>query len=145
MFEKKTGIERLIEEFKEIKKKKGLHQIGGSVGIVKKDYKHWKVCFIGPAGTPYENGLYFIEFKLKDDYPITRPLARFKTKIWHPNVKEDTGEICLDYIKSNWKKENTMRESILSIFYLLTNPNFGSKLNTISCITQLFSQDLIQI
>ena len=130
MFEGKTGIARLQLELKEIKKEKGLHQIGGSVGIINKDYKHWKACFIGPAGTPYENGLYFIEFKLKDDYPKTRPLARFKTKIWHPNVDENTGEICLDYIKSKWNKENTMRESILSIFYLLNNPIFNSRLNT---------------
>ena len=56
-----------------------------------------------------------------------RPLARFKTKIWRYNVKKDKGEICFDYNKSNWKKENTIRESILSVFNLLTYSNFGSK------------------
>ena len=59
-----------------------------------------------------------------------KPLARFRTKIWHPNVNVETGEICLDYIKDNWKPDNTMREAILSIFYLLTAPNFNSKLNS---------------
>ena len=31
-----------------------------------------------------------------------KPLARFRTKIWHPNVNVETGEICLDYIKDNY-------------------------------------------
>lgn len=129
MYDDSKGVDRIEKEFKEIKKKKGLNQIGGSAGIINKDYKHWRACFIGPQGTPYENGLYFIEFKLKDDYPSSRPLARFRTKIWHPNVALDSGAICLDYIKGNWSPNNTLREAILSIFYLLTSPNFNSPLN----------------
>ena len=129
MYNGTTGTDRLQLEYKEIKKEGGLNQIGGSAGIINKDYKHWRACFIGPQGTPYENGLYFIEFKLKNDYPNSRPLARFKTKIWHPNVDVNSGAICLDYIKGNWTKNNTMREAILSIFYLLTAPNFSSPLN----------------
>ena len=129
MYSELTGIARLEQEYKDIKKKRGLNQIGGSAGVINKDYKHWRACFIGPAGTPYENGLYYIEFKLDKNYPNVRPKARFRTKIWHPNVNLDTGEICLDYIKSNWKPENTMREAILSIFYLLSAPNFSSPLN----------------
>lgn len=130
IYEGKTGIERLQLEFREIKKEKGLNQIGGSVGVINKDYKHWRACFIGPQGTPYENGLYYIEFKLKDDYPISKPLARFRTKIWHPNVNVNSGQICLDYIKGNWRPDNTMREAILSIYYILTEPNFNSTLNS---------------
>ena len=113
MYDGSTGIARLEKEYREIKKQKGLHQIGGSAGIINKDYKHWRACFIGPQGTPYENGLYFIEFKLKDDYPASRPLARFRTKIWHPNVSLDSGVICLDYIKGNWSANNTLREAII--------------------------------
>ena len=130
MYDGSTGVERLEKEYREIKKKKGLNQIGGSAGIINKDYKHWRACFIGPQGTPYENGLYYIEFKLKDDYPTSRPLARFRTKIWHPNVSSSSGTICLNYIKENWSPNNTLREAILSIFYLLTSPNFDSPLNS---------------
>ena len=129
MYDGSTGVERLEKEYREIKKKKGLNQIGGSAGIINKDYKHWRACFIGPQGTPYENGLYYIEFKLKDDYPTSRPLARFRTKIWHPNVSLNSGTICLDYIKENWSPNNTLREAILSIFYLLASPNFSVALN----------------
>ena len=130
MYDGSTGVARLEKEYREIKKKKGLNQIGGSAGIINKDYKHWRACFIGPQGTPYENGLYYIEFKLKDDYPTSRPLARFRTKIWHPNVSSSSGTICLDYIKGNWSPNNTLREAILSIFCLLAVPNFSDPLNS---------------
>ena len=129
------GVERLELEYKYIKKKKSLNKIGGSVGIIMdkkniRDYYHWKACFIGPKETPYAKGLYFLEFKLHEDYPNKRPLARFKTKVWHPNVDKDTGIICLDYIKDKWTPDNTLRDAILRIFYLLTQPNFSSRLNT---------------
>ena len=32
--------------------------------------------------------------------------------------------------KGNWSANNTLREAILSIFYLLTSPNFDSPLNS---------------
>lgn len=130
------GLVRIAAEYEYIKTKKGLNKIGGSVGIIKKqnvnekDYFHWKACFIGPKKTPYENGLYFIEIKLDDEYPATRPLARFRTRIYHPNVNWCSGQICLDYIKHKWSTNNTLRDAILSIFNLLQNPVFDSALNT---------------
>lgn len=129
------GLERILSEYELIKKKKGLHKIGGSIGIIKKengnekDYFHWKACFIGPKNTPFENGLYFIEIKLDDQYPESKPLARFRTRVYHPNVNWSSGQICLDYIKHKWSPNNTLRDAILSIFNLLKNPVFDSALN----------------
>ena len=113
------GLERILSEYEFIKKKKGLHKIGGSIGIINKengndkDYYHWKACFIG----------------LDDKYPESKPLARFRTRVYHPNVNWCSGQICLDYIKGNWTSNNTLREAILSIFNLLKNPVFNSVLN----------------
>lgn len=130
------GLERILSEYEFIKKKKGLHKIGGSIGIINKenrndkDYFHWKACFIGPKNTPFENGLFFIEIKLDAQYPESKPLARFRTRIYHPNVNWCSGQICLDYIKGNWTSNNTLRDAILSIFNLLKNPVFNSALNS---------------
>lgn len=125
---KKTGLERLQLEFKNIKRKRALTKIGGSAGIINDNYKHWLACFIGPQDTPYENGLFFVEFKIQDDYPAKRPLARFLTRIWHPNVNWKSGNICLS-IFDNWTYKNTMKETIESIFNLLTSPYPASPLN----------------
>ena len=133
------GLERILSEYEYIKKKKGLHKIGGCIGIIKKenenekDYFHWKACFIGPKNTPYENGLYFIEIKLDDHYPESKPLVRFRTRVFHPNVNWCSGQICLDYIKGNWSSNNTLRDAVLSIFNLLKNPIFNSVLNSNAC------------
>lgn len=130
------GLERILSEYEFIKKKKGLHKIGGSIGIINKengndkDYYHWKACFIGPKNTPFENGLFFIEIKLDYNYPESKPLARFRTRVYHPNVNWCSGEICLDYIKEKWSSNNILRDAIMGIFYLLQQPNFTSALNT---------------
>lgn len=129
------GLERILSEYEFIRRKKGLHKIGGGIGVIKKengndkDYYHWKACFIGPKNTPFENGLFFIEIKLDDQYPSSKPLARFRTRVYHPNVNWSSGQICLDYIKGKWSANNTLRDAILSIFNLLKNPVFNSTLN----------------
>jgi len=54
--------------------------------------------------------------------------VKFMSKIFHPNIELDSGEVCLYYI-NNYSKYNTLSELILIIYNLLANPNFGDKLN----------------
>ena len=122
----KKGIEKLQSEFRELRKN-GLSGIGGSAGIVNKNYLHWKACFIGPANTPYNGGLYYIEIICKDNYPESAPDVKFKTKIWHPNIND--GCISIEYL-NHWKKTNDIRGIVTTLFDLLATPNFDSPLNS---------------
>ena len=45
-------------------------------------------CIIGPAGTPYECGLFYIDITLPLNYPFQAPKFRFITPIHHPIVKQ---------------------------------------------------------
>lgn len=36
------------------------------------------------------------------EYPMAPPSIRFVTKVFHPNVNFDSGEICLDILKREW-------------------------------------------
>ena len=36
------------------------------------------------------------------EYPLEPPKITFMTKVFHPNVNFDTGEICLDILKRDW-------------------------------------------
>jgi len=56
----------------------------------------------GPAESPYEGGTFIVDFVFPADYPFKAPEIKFLTKIYHPNIKTDTGEICADIINSNW-------------------------------------------
>lgn len=39
-----------------------------------------------PKDTPYEGGTYVIDITIPPQYPMVPPTARFRTKIFHPNV-----------------------------------------------------------
>ena len=128
MFGGAKGLERLKLEYNEITQGKCLKQVEGFVEIFNSNYFDWKVSFLGPKRTPYEGGLYTIEIKFDNDYPVSKPLCRFITSIWHPNVMTGSGNICLDFIKV-WSPNHTILELILNIYSLLVNPNFDSLIN----------------
>ncbi len=66
----KTGISKLEEECKYIRKSGILATIGGSAGpISKNNYFHWCGNFIGLKNSPYMGGLFYIQMKFPSDYP----------------------------------------------------------------------------
>lgn len=42
--------------------------------------------------------------QLGNDFPSSPPKGYFLTKVFHPNVSR-TGEICVNTLKKDWKKE----------------------------------------
>ncbi|KAF3934939.1 hypothetical protein ABW19_dt0207840 [Dactylella cylindrospora] len=85
---------------------------------------------IGPVGTPYESGAFKLTIKCTDNYPNAPPTANFKTKIWHPNVDEKSGEVCVDTLKTSWTPSTTLRNVLEVIRSLLIHPNPSSALNS---------------
>ena len=124
---KSTGVKRLQEEYKQLKKDKTLASIQGSAAPVKKnDFLHWKGCLKGPKDTPYKNGLYYFEMKFTNEYPKKGPVdVQMRTKTYHPNINYSNGHICVSYF-SSWKEEYNIRGILIAIHTLLNNPNPGS-------------------
>ncbi|KAL4766265.1 putative ubiquitin conjugating enzyme E2 [Aspergillus foveolatus] len=83
----------------------------------------------GPQGTPYSQGLWRLHLKLPEDYPKSPPKATFRTRIWHPNVEESTGAVCVDTLKRDWKSTLTLKDVLITISCLLIFPNPDSALN----------------
>ncbi|KKK15101.1 hypothetical protein AOCH_003533 [Aspergillus ochraceoroseus] len=86
----------------------------------------------GPQGTPYSQGLWRLHLKIPEDYPTSPPKATFKTRIWHPNVEESTGAVCVDTLKRDWKSTLTLKDVLITISCLLIYPNPDSALNSTS-------------
>eukprot|EP00123_Amoebidium_parasiticum_P019517 comp26239_c0_seq1/m.47082 comp26239_c0_seq1/g.47082 ORF comp26239_c0_seq1/g.47082 comp26239_c0_seq1/m.47082 type:complete len:151 (-) comp26239_c0_seq1:580-1032(-) len=84
--------------------------------------RYFKVTIQGPAGSPYEGGVFHLELFLPEDYPMAPPKVRFLTKIYHPNI-DRLGRICLDILKDKWSPALQIRTVLLSIQALLSAPN----------------------
>ncbi|KAL8770079.1 MAG: hypothetical protein Q9209_004117 [Squamulea sp. 1 TL-2023] len=88
------------------------------------------VFLVGPEDTPYFEGLWKLQLLIPNEYPRKPPEATFRTRIWHPNVDECSGNVCVDTLKRDWKPSLTLREILLTISCLLIHPNPDSALNS---------------
>jgi ubiquitin-protein ligase len=93
-----------------------------TVSLVNNDMSHWRVDINGPAGTPYEGGHFILALELPQNYPFKPPEAKFETKIYHPNVMKDSGEICKDMYQTGWGPVKNIRWVIELILSFLINP-----------------------
>ncbi len=89
----------------------------------------WSALITGPKDTPFEGGKFRVVLKVASDYPMVPPTASFETKIFHPNVKWSTGEICLDILKDRWSPAWTMMSLCRAIQNLMSDPFADSPLN----------------
>ncbi|KAK5073966.1 hypothetical protein LTS08_001938 [Lithohypha guttulata] len=87
------------------------------------------ICLTGPEGTPYSQGLWSLRLEIPVDYPQSPPTAAFKTRIFHPNVAEETGAVCLETLKRDWDPNLTLKDILITISCLLIQPNPDSALN----------------
>ncbi|KAI0914954.1 ubiquitin-conjugating enzyme [Ustulina deusta] len=96
------------------------------------DLSKWEVVLAGPQGTPYAGGVYNITVTLPPDYPFKAPQVNFATRIYHPNVTNDSlGNICLGVLKAeNWKPASRVRAVLEAVRQLLVEPNPEDPLET---------------
>ena len=94
-----------------------------SAGLINEnDPFQWRATIIGPEGSPYHGGIFYLKIHLGPDYPFKAPHITFMTKIYHCNVNP-TGSICLDILKDQWSPALGITKVLLSICSLLSDPN----------------------
>lgn len=82
----------------------------------------WVSTILGPPGSVYQGGVFFLEIHFSPDYPFKPPKVTFKTRIYHCNINSQ-GVICLDILKDNWSPALTISKVLLSICSLLSDCN----------------------
>ncbi|KAM7045549.1 ubiquitin-conjugating enzyme E2 D4-like [Molossus nigricans] len=93
-----------------------------SAGPLEEDILTWQAVVIGPQGSPYEGGVFFLDIVFPSTYPLKPPQVQFSTPIYHPNVNE-SGCIGLDLLTSKWAPTCTISQMLLAICAMLADPS----------------------
>ena len=93
-----------------------------AINPTENDVMIWNITIDGPEGTPFIGGKFVINLDFTDNYPFKPPKIKFVTKIYHPGVKTDTGEICTQAIEQQWVPTLNAKFVIEAILTVLQTP-----------------------
>ena len=113
-------IKRLKSELKELTSSPPANCSAGPLD--ENNLFQWQGTIMGPEGSPYAGGIFYLRIDFTNDYPFKPPKINFLTKIYHCNINS-AGNICLDILKDQWSPALTISKVLLSICSLMDEPN----------------------
>jgi ubiquitin-conjugating enzyme E2 H len=89
----------------------------------------FRVILEGPKDSPYEGYAYAVGFSITESFPFKSPSVGFRTRIYHPNVDEASGTICLDSLNKTWSPAFSLENVMQQLIFLLQYPNPADPFN----------------
>eukprot|EP01059_Diplonema_ambulator_P018398 TRINITY_DN30753_c0_g1_i1.p1 TRINITY_DN30753_c0_g1~~TRINITY_DN30753_c0_g1_i1.p1 ORF type:complete len:251 (+),score=56.15 TRINITY_DN30753_c0_g1_i1:79-831(+) len=91
---------------------------------------------------PYLGGVWWLHIELPDRYPQASPSVGFVNRIFHPNVEEQSGSICLDVLNQTWSPMFTLTHTLSNFLtQLLQYPNPHDPMNGEAAALLIQSED----
>ncbi|KAK8872181.1 hypothetical protein M9Y10_007945 [Tritrichomonas musculus] len=109
---------------KELKKLQDNPEEGITISIQDDNFLKWIVKMEGPSGSPYEGGILTFKVDFPVEYPHEQPVISFYPIVFHPNVNQDDGIICLDMLRE-WSPSFQIRKLFEEIKSVLVIPAVG--------------------
>jgi ubiquitin-protein ligase len=86
-----------------------------------------KALIEGPAGSPFEGGVFALNVSVPANYPFRAPTITFETAVHHCNVSS-TGAVCMDMLHGGWSPSLSISKALEAIKILLGNPDTNNAL-----------------
>eukprot|EP00934_Nitzschia_sp_Nitz4_P004000 Nitzschia sp. Nitz4//scaffold34_size148208//42414//42939//NITZ4_002972-RA/size148208-augustus-gene-0.69-mRNA-1//-1//CDS//3329548771//3990//frame0 len=109
LFKERTMLERQPLEFCPV------------ITLMDDDIFRWECHILGPKDSPYQLGVFKILLEFPDQYPFKAPKLRFITKVYHPSVQTETGEVCQDVV-GQWGPTLNVRHCLEVLYSMLQSP-----------------------
>jgi ubiquitin-protein ligase/ubiquitin len=87
----------------------------------------WRALIEGPAGSPFEGGVFALNVVVPDNYPFQAPRITFETPIYHCNVN-DSGKICLNILQEDWNPALSVPKCLEAVRVMMKNPDTDNAL-----------------
>ncbi|KAJ3302738.1 Ubiquitin-conjugating enzyme E2 G2 [Kappamyces sp. JEL0829] len=101
----------------------------------------WEAFIEGPKDTIYEDGIFIATLTFPKDYPLSPPVMKFTSEIWHPNIYPD-GTVCIsilhapgndpmgyEHASERWSPVQSVEKILLSVVSMFAEPNVDSPAN----------------
>lgn len=111
----------------ELLKYEDMEDLCFSIDVDDNDVNKLRASIYPPEGTPYEEGVFFVDITISPSYPSVAPKLAFVTPIYHPNI-DSNGKICMKDFEDDWDSSKSLKDAIDYIVFMMENPNFDMPL-----------------
>mmetsp|Transcript_9427 Transcript_9427/g.21273 ORF Transcript_9427/g.21273 Transcript_9427/m.21273 type:complete len:148 (-) Transcript_9427:112-555(-) len=110
---------RLLKE--RVKLEKDTPEFVIEMDLVGDDIFKWDVTLAGPPNSPYSGGKFVLRLAFPAQYPFKQPTLTFVTKVYHPSVMLETGEVC-GAVLGTWGPTLNAEHCLITAYSLLQDP-----------------------
>merc|ERR1712169_68283 len=94
-----------------------------STSMVDNNAYKWKVSIKGPAGSPYQGGIFDLIVNIPESYPHENPNIKFKTRIYHINISPMNGKFCEKLLSTDWSPSCSILGLIKQVYRIMSQPD----------------------